>query len=202
MQSGRRDRHGFSLLEVTVALAIVLILAAVTVPSLISTVEFKQVTDTRDRLVELRNAVSNATTTGFFDKVAVYPRKLSELSQPIVANSAASYPNSCGNAFSAANVTSWNNSGPFIDTFIPTTGLVVPIGLVQNDMVRNPTTATAGTLSFRMLAVEKGLALELDYVIDGSDGLAAGSIRWVDPSVTGGAGYVDISYQMSVGNKC
>jgi len=202
MQSGRRGRDGFSLLEVTVALIIVLILAAVTVPSLISSIEFKQVTDTRDRLVELKNAVSNATTTGFYDKVTNYPRKLSELSQPIVAYSATNYPNSCGTAFTNTNVTNWNSNGPFIDTFIPTTGLIVPIGLVQNDMVRTPATANAGTLAFKLLAVEKGLALELDYVMDGSDGAAAGTIRWVDPSPTGGAGYVDISYLMSVGAKC
>lgn len=195
------ERRGFTLVEVTVALMIVLILAAVTIPSLISSSDFQDIKDTRDRLVELKNAVSNASNTGFYDKVAMYPGRLSELSQPIVASNAG-YVNSCGGQFAGAQVTSWNNAGPFIDTFIPTTGMPVPIGVVDNVLVRNPTTATAGTLAFRILAVPTPEATELDYLIDNSDGNAAGSLRWVTPSATAGAGYADISYLMSIAAKC
>ncbi len=194
-------RRGFTLIEVTVALIVVLILAAVTVPTLISTIDQKKVADTRDQLVEVRNSVSNALVTGFYDRVGAYPGRLSELSQPI-STTVANHPNSCGTAFTAAQVTNWNSFGPFNRIFIPTTGLPVPIGRIENVLVRNPTTATAGTLAFRILAATTSEATELDYMVDVSDGATAGTVRWVTPSATGGAGFADISYVMSVANKC
>ena len=201
MRNAQAGRHGFTLLEITVALIIVLVLAAVTVPTLISSLEFQKISDTRDQLVELSDAVSNPGGTGFFNRVTRYPGRVSELSQPITTV-VANHPNSCGLAFSNAQVGNWTSFGPFLNTFIPTTGLPVPMGRIEEILVRTPAGGGAGTLAFRMLDVRTSEAIELDYLMDASDGLLAGTVRWVTPSVTGGAGYADISYLISIGAAC
>jgi prepilin-type N-terminal cleavage/methylation domain-containing protein len=204
MKTIKRLRRGFTLLEITVAAVIVAVLAAVTVPSMISYLEFQDIKTTRDMLFTLRDAITNPATgaNAFYQKVGtVYPGRLAELSAPITTV-AASNPNSCGNVFTAAQVTAWNTNGPFVNMVIPTTGLPTPIGLIENVMVRTPNSATAGTLAIKMLAQPLANAQELDYLIDANasgvgDGAAAGSLRW-----TGTGPVVDISFMITVGARC
>jgi prepilin-type N-terminal cleavage/methylation domain-containing protein len=197
-------RRGFTLVEITVAAVIVAVLAAVTVPSMISYLEFQDVRATRDMFLMLRDGITNSATgaNAFYQKVGTtYPGRLSELTAAI-STAAATNPNSCGTAFTATQVTAWNSNGPFVSTLIPRTGLPSPLGLIDDVLVRAPNSATAGTLAIRMLGQPLAVAQELDNLIDPlatgiGDLGAAGSLRYV----ANGALY-DISYLVPVVNKC
>src|SRR5262249_1174012 len=135
----------------------------------------------------------------------VYPGQLSELANVVVNNSTAIH-RSCGTVtatlatFNATAVTSWNNSGPFVTFMIPTgKGVVTPIGIIQDSMVRSPNSASVGTLAMKIDSVSTSDATNLDQIVDGGDGANAGTVQWVNGAVSG---TVDISYFIPVASKC
>jgi hypothetical protein len=71
------------------------------------------------------------------------------------------------------------------------------MGMVSDSMVRNPTTATAGTLSLRILSADTADANMLDLAVDGGDGPSAGTVRY-----TISAARADVSYLLPIGAKC
>ena len=198
-----RPRTGFTLLEVAVAAVIMATLAAVTAPYLIEFIDKQRAQTTADKLSALANGVAafaSAVHTGA-GTATTYPGKISELANVIVANSTVTH-NSCGSGatgtFNATAVTSWNTSGPFITFMTTTAGFVTPLGTVSDSMIRTPATAGVGTLQLRMSVVDADDASELDKLVDGSDGSAAGIVRWT----SNGDGTVDLRYYLPIAARC
>lgn len=188
-------RHGFTLIEVVVAALIVGLLSAVAVPQLIDFIDYQRSNTTATTLTALGTGVSKFGTL-----VTVNPLRVNELANVIVATSAASH-NSCQATFTVAQVTNWNTNGPFVSFYIPTTGLVTPIGTLADSMIRNPlTTATAGTLAIQITNVDTVDAARLDKIIDGGDGNAAGSVQWTAPGA--GSSQTTVKFFMPIGAKC
>lgn len=196
-----RRRSGFTLAEVAVSAAIIALMAAVTMPSLSTFLDRQRVQTTADRLEALGQGVAafaGAVKSGAPSTSTVYPGLISELSNEISLNNPASH-NSCGSTgtFNATATANWASNGPFVNFYVPAGGLQTPIGIVSDSMVRSPATATAGTLSLRILAADTADANMLDLTVDGGDGPTAGTVRY---SVS--AARADISYLLPIGAKC
>jgi hypothetical protein len=141
------------------------------------------------------------TSLAFSQNVTANPGRLSDLVIPITTAGL----NSCGDNYtnSGANprrdVPNWVTWGPFGGfTIDPNVGLPTPIGIGNNTLVRNPPTGGAGTLAIVFPNVDVEDVLVLDSIVDGSDGLAAGLIRWTAPS----GGLTTLSYTITIDNNC
>ena len=201
-------RAGFTLLEVVVAAVILAMLAAVTTPYLIEFIDKQRAQTTADKLSAIATGIASFASAVHSAAAATsttYPGKISELANVIVAASTVTH-NSCGSGggasnFNATAVTSWNTSGPFVTFMINTTGYVTPLGTIADSLVRTPaTTATVGTLQLRLPTVDADDAAELDRLVDGSDGSAAGVVRWT-ANVTGD-NTVDLRYFLPIAARC
>jgi type II secretory pathway pseudopilin PulG len=192
-------------MEVVVALAVVLILAAVAVPSLAGYLDQKNVETTATLLATVRDALYNtsASNVAFWQRVTKGASRLSQLSGVINTGAfpAVGAGNSCHNAFVAADVTRWNSFGPFVNFPISsTTGLVTPIGIAADTLTRVPFSATAGNTRINFLnSVKLSDAVLLDGVVDGGDGNATGVVQWVTPAVNG---IVTMYYFVAINNIC
>jgi type II secretory pathway pseudopilin PulG len=192
-------------MEVIVALSVVLILAAVAVPSLAGYIDQKNVEAAATQLAGIRDALYNtaASNVAFWQRVTKGASRLSQLST--VINTGA-YPalgsgNSCHAVFLAADVTRWNSFGPFVNYPItPATGLVTPIGIAVDTMTRVPVGAGAGQTRINFLnSVELSNATLLDVVVDAGNGNAIGTVQWVLPAVNG---IVTMYYFVTINALC
>jgi prepilin-type N-terminal cleavage/methylation domain-containing protein len=201
--------RGFTLIEVAVAAALVAMLAAVTAPYLVSFLDHQRAQTTADKLSDLAKGIAAFTavvkegTPG--TTLNTYPGLLWQLDSTITATSTSPHT-SCGSAanttdeFNATAVTAWTSNGPFVTFYIPTSGLVTPLGLVEDSLARSNTTPAAGTLAIRMTAIDSADAVMLDGVVDGGDGGTTGTLRYVIGSTT--AHMADVQYLVPVGAKC
>jgi prepilin-type N-terminal cleavage/methylation domain-containing protein len=201
--SSKRMRAGamraFTLVEVVVALFIVLVLAAVALPSLSGYLQRKRIDATVTQLTDVATAI-------FAFNTAVgntYPGRLSELSQTLIASNnsyATGTDNSCGGTFSNGQKNGWDGSGPFVKFFIDrASGMVTPIGQAADSLTRNPNSGTAGNLIINFINnVELTDAVLLDETSDAANGSAAGYIRW------GAAvnGIVTMTVWIPIGTDC
>jgi type II secretory pathway pseudopilin PulG len=205
MKIGRRRELGFTLAEVAVSAAIVAMLAAVTIPYLVTFLDKQRVQATADKLAALTTGIA-AFATGVHTAAALntntYPGTLSELTTQIQVGTPATH-NSCGSGaignFNAHAGSDWSTNGPFLSFFVPVGGLQTPMGLVADSLVRTPLAATAGTLGIRMVAVDTADANLLDLIVDGGDGGVVGTVRFV---VNGVTHLADIQYIVPVPAKC
>jgi prepilin-type N-terminal cleavage/methylation domain-containing protein len=201
-------RSGFTLIEVVVASVIMVVLAAITIPQVMDALDKKRIEDTKDVLVELHYGFVNSNQTGFMNIVRTgasatntspVPGKLTELSEPIISNNAALYPNSCGGTFNLTASTTWTLGGPFVDRVVSATdGLALPIGQLQNNLIRTavPNT-TPAWIEMRINNVDPDDAAALDLRIDGVANATAGTIQY---TTTGGVSTVN--YLIPVPNRC
>lgn len=209
-----RPRAAFTLIEVVVAAVILVILAAITIPQVMDSLDKQRIEDTVDILAEIHYGISNTNQTGFMNVVrtgasitntSTAPGKLTHLTEPIVAASSTNYHNSCGPgatatwSYNATAVTTWTLGGPFIQRTISfNDGIFLPIGQLQNTMIRtaNPTT-TPAYLQLRINNVDPSDAAALDLRIDGVADAANGTIRY-----TTAAGISTVNYLIPVPNRC
>jgi type II secretory pathway pseudopilin PulG len=150
LRTGRE--RGFSLLEIVVMLAIVLVLASVIAPSLIAFADQQRAEETAGR-------VSQLTT------------------QP-VANNAAQDDDSCGDFIKGSDAGQWTNNAPYAPFTIPRNGLVTPIGIAEDTMSRNPNNNSPGVNQIVFKSVDLRDVLLLDGVLDAGDGAAGGIVQW------------------------
>lgn len=193
----RGHAAAFTLVEIIVGLAVVLILAAVAVPSLNGYLDQKAVESAASRLTTVSDALTGGS--GFLKAIGHNAARLSNLSSVIVQNVDW---DSCHNTFTkAGDVNSWNGSGPFVNFVIePATGLVTSIGNARDTITRIPFSASTGNLRLNFLdGVEERYATLLDSYVDGGNGSTTGAVQWVTPAVNG---LVTMYYFIPVNNKC
>jgi prepilin-type N-terminal cleavage/methylation domain-containing protein len=204
-----RTRRGFTLMEVVVASAIVVILAAVTIPQVLDSLDKKRIEDTYDVLQEVHFSITNSQNTGFMNVVrtgasansSTAPGKLTELSEPISQNNVLFF-NSCGagGTFNTSAATTWATGGPFLDRVVSSTdGLRLPIGQMINTIQRTAAVPSAvpAFLRLAIASVDPDDAAALDLRVDGVSGTAAGAIQYT-PAATP----VTIFYLIPVPNRC
>lgn len=196
---GSRSRAAaFTLVEIIVGLAVLLILAAVAVPSLNGYLDQKTVESAAARLTTVADALTGSGNS-FTKAMNRNAFRLSQLSTVIKQNADS---DSCKGLFTkAGDVTSWTGAGPFVNFLIDRpTGLVTPIGNAQDTITRIPMSATTGNLRLNFIdGVELRHAQLLDAFVDAGNGNTTGTVQWVTPAVDG---RVTMYYFVPVNNKC
>lgn len=193
------------LLEIIIALAVLLILAAVAVPSIAAHARQAGARESAAQLAVVRDALYNPAlgANAFFQKIGRNAGRLSELSAPIIPNNATyatGTDDSCGNAFTAFQASLWLNRGPFVNfTVDRTAGMQLPIGSAEDTLTRIPNSATTGVLRITFLSVDPDDADLMDQIVDGGNGPTAGTVRWVLPPVNG---MVTMYYIVPINNRC
>jgi hypothetical protein len=190
---------GFTALEVVAGVAVVAALAAVTVPNVAVYLDERKVDSTSTLLAELKDGLTSPSA-GFRRSVGANAGRLSELTSQIWNGGAgAAFPlNSCGQPFSNAEVSNWDDAGPFVGFFIPSSGLPTPIGLVSDRLVRVPEKGDSATLRVEIHGVKLGHATMLDRKTDGANGSEQGAIRWSAPQSEA----VTVQYLVPVDGRC
>lgn len=192
----RRSRGaGFALVEVIVALAVLLILAAVALPQIAGYLDQKRIEATAAHMVIVRDALFKAGT-GFRQVIGANAGRLSHLSAPITTTDR----DSCGALYSAGERGNWPNAGPYVNFVIDaTSGMATPIGLANNALTR---VVSGGSTKLRISWTDASLsdASALDLYVDGVAGWNAGTVQWT-PQL-GLNGLVTLTYDVVVDAAC
>lgn len=191
----RARRAGFALVEVIVALAVLLILAAVALPQIAGYLDQKRIEETAAQLVIVRDALYR-TTTGFRQAVGANAGRLSQLSTAITTSDR----DSCGATYNGGEVGRWDDQGPYVNFVIDaSTGMATPIGLANNALTR---IVAGGTTRLRISWTDASLsdAAALDLYVDGAAGWNTGTVQWT-PQL-GVNGLVALTYDVVVDAAC
>jgi len=194
---------GFTLIEVIVALAVILILAAVALPQVNGFLDQKKVEAAATQLAQVRDAMYRvgAVNTAFFQAVGANARRLSQLTIPLVNGD----QNSCGNNFNGGQRNNWdNNGGPFLNYVVSaTSGMATPVGQADDLLIRAPAGGggAAGTLQITWTNnVGLADAENLDVYVDGVAGWNVGTVRWTPQLGTNGV--VTLQYFVVIDGTC
>lgn len=168
-------RHGFTLVEMLVALSIMIVLGALVVPSIIATVDRSRAEAAEESLEAIADAVEL-----FADRVDEYPATLDQLVIPVTG---ADSP-ICGGSYTGGEQNRW--AGPYLDRALTATGVPIGVGTVQNafTVLADPSGIDYLRVGVRDVLVEDARAL--DQRIDAADGASGGALRWspaTDPYV-------------------
>lgn len=197
----RHRAHGFTFVEIVVGVAVMAILAMSILPSLSASFERTEMEATVAMLGAVRDALFKPGTgsVAFYQRVGANAGKLSELTSAIVPADPAVSDNSCGNGFNFIQAARWRAAGPFLNVNVDTTGLALPIGTAQNDLVRVPANGGPGVLEMNILSVKADDADLLDRLVDNGDGSASGSIRWTPVPV---GGRTTVTFRIPINGAC
>lgn len=183
---------GFTLVEIAIAVAIIAILSAVLLATVVVERGRSRVSESHETLTELVKILYvYDSALGFTDVPPLegrFPRLLSHLTNEIVSTGGATCQlcrNSCGSLYTGKNVDGWRSKGPFYSRDIPfAVGLRIPIGLVRDSLTRVPATAspdvsrTFGRLQIRIDSVALLDAQDLDERVDGVASPTTGVVTW------------------------
>lgn len=197
----RRRALAFTLIEIVVALAVILILAAVALPSMTGFLDQKRIDATIAQLSVVRDALYNPTpgANAFRQKVTANAGRLSELDSTIISGSALT-DNSCGGTFSVGQRNNWQANGPFMTyNSDRTSGMMTPIGLAEDTLTRDASYNPA-KLRLTFLSVSLADAQMLDASWPEGDGFNAGNIRWTPQNGTNGR--VTLYFFVQINNTC
>jgi prepilin-type N-terminal cleavage/methylation domain-containing protein len=198
--STRHHLAGFTLVEVIVALAVILILAAVALPNVTGFLDQKRIDATVTQLATVRDALFNpaAGNNAFYQQVTKNAGRLSELDSVIIAANVYS-DNSCGATFNNGDRTAWLSKGPFMtynsEHF---TGMMTPIGMAEDTLTRDVSYNPAKN-RITFLNASLADAQLLDAAVE-NDGFNAGIVRWTP--LNGVNGLVTLYYFVQINNVC
>lgn len=169
-----RNDAGFSLIEVIVALAIMVMLAASITPTVVNYLDQQRV----EKSIELVGQLL-AAAQEFENDVNDWPQQLVFLTRDVTSTE----DNICGgNLDDDAN---W--SGPYLLRSIPATGLPIFIGRANNTILRTP--ATGGAAPIIQIVVPNVRyedALAIDDILDGDGVSTTGQARWTTEVASSG----------------
>lgn len=198
-----RRRAGFGMLEVVILLGIASVVGVLSAMVVVEAGRMRRVQDTALILDRTRLAIFDvaATNKAFRQRVFALPRLLSQLSSPIATGD----PNSCTSGadqtLSTGERNAWFDWGPFGGHAInAAVGLVTPIGIGDNTMVRAPTNGVAGTLTIVFPIVDVVDVTLLDQTFDNADGFNLGAVRWTSPGAADGT--TNMNYQITIDGTC
>lgn len=203
-----RIRSAFTLVEIVVALAVILILAAVALPNVAGYLDQKKVEATAAQLATVRNALFGTTGgTSFHDAIDANAGRLSHLDSVIVANNAAGgFDDSCGNSYSNGERTDWISDGPFmVYSSDRTIGMMTPIGLAEDTLwTLGASGSTPRYLRIVFLNAELADAEALEMVVDGTatpnPGFNSNVVRWTPQNPANGI--VTLYYYVTINGDC
>jgi prepilin-type N-terminal cleavage/methylation domain-containing protein len=165
----RRARLGFTIVEVLVSLAIMVMIAAVVTPSLLGYLDRTRV----DQGLSSVEALA-AGVVAFRNSVGRYPGFFTQLTTPI----SKSDRDSCESTFNNAHVNSWAANGPFVNRLLSPGGIPISIGTAQDALVRESIGGNQATLSMFVDGVRLEDAREIDRRLDGDGSSTTGAVRW------------------------
>jgi prepilin-type N-terminal cleavage/methylation domain-containing protein len=172
----RRCRSGFSLAEVLVATALLAILAAAVVPTVMS-----KLAASRASAIVTEVSGLNASLQAFYKDVGDYPRFLSYLTTMPASNAATR----CNpELFLPQQIASWH--GPYSSRSI-SGDYTTPDGVtILNQMNYTPPNGiTPAYLIISLNGIPADVAQDVENAIDGPlDGLLSGMFRWISPNGT------------------
>jgi prepilin-type N-terminal cleavage/methylation domain-containing protein len=206
MTEMKRASRGFTLAEVAIAAALMAILAAATVPSFVEYLAQRDVESTAKTLASIASGIVSYETTVKMNggTTNTYPRKISYLTNQIATTDT----NSCGVRYSVAGTTTtllstYSAAAPFVSFYIPPGGLNTPVGTISDNVVRNPNSATVGTISIVMSSIDSADAVRLERYIDGTDGnIAANRTSGIFRITATAFPKMDVSYIVPAAAKC
>lgn len=191
---------GFTLVEVIVALAVLLILAAVALPQLTGYLDQKRIEETAKQMVAIRDALykTGTTNTAFFQTVGSNAGALHQLSTALTTAD----NDSCQTNFTGPQRTAWANGGPFVNYIVTTSGLATPIGLADDVLIRVPANGggATGTLRIRWnntASLEDAQALDLH--VDLVAGAASGTVQYTPQA---GTDMATVYYDVVINGTC
>ena len=198
-----RQRRGFTITEVVIAVAIMAILAAVTLPTVAGYLSRQKIESTATTLGDLQNSI-----TTFKAKVGNYPSRLTHLAKGITASDTTS----CTGRVSATPLTlyptpaNWTSGGPYYTKASSDKGFPLPVGTARDTLFRNVPSATTVFLQIKIPSVRFQDARALNDEIDGATDLdqgnrsnTTGTLQWGVPNATE---RVDVTYWISVSRTC
>lgn len=186
-----RARGGFSLIEVTIALAILVMIAAAVTPSLLGFLDRTRVERGYESIVAVRDGVARFKTG-----VSRYPQSLQQLSQPITT----AQRDVCNTLYNSTRVNNWLGNGPFFNRVVPSGGLPIFIGTAQSQITRT-TSGNNAWLSLQVNGVRPADALAIDARFDGDGGRTTGTVQWTDPPAANGLVTMFIVYPVGNANN-
>lgn len=190
---------GFTLVEVIVALAVILILAAVALPNVTGYLDQQRANAAAAQLATVRDALYNpAIPTNFYETIKTNAGRLSELDSGLIsgdASYATGTDDSCGGTFTVGEKGKW--AGPYTTyNSERSTGMMTPIGRVEDTLTR----AAGNILQLTFLNASLDDAELLDATVDGGGGYNAGVVQWTPQNGTNGL--VTLYYRVLINATC
>lgn len=168
-------RPGFTLIEILVGLAIMVILAATILPSVVTSLDRARVERAERSLQNVADGIGD-----FFADVGEMPQGMDQLVGPPGGGSA----DICGDGYTGGERNAW--AGPYLDRAVPAGGFPVGIGTLNQAFLGDPAPPANPTL---LHLVVTGVLLEdataLDARLDGDGGQGTGVIRWTNSDADG-----------------
>jgi prepilin-type N-terminal cleavage/methylation domain-containing protein len=198
-----RSRKAFSLVEIAVALAIILILAAVALPNVTGYLDQKNVEATAAQLASVRDALYGPSTS-FRTVIRKNASRLSFLDSALVNGD----DDSCGSNYSGGDRGRWDDTpgGPFMTySSDRTVGMMTPIGLADDLLT---TVGASGTtprylrIQFQnqKLTTAQALEMTVDGTPDPNTGWNSNVVRWTPQA--GILGEVTLYYFVTIDGTC
>lgn len=199
--SRARLKPAFSLVEIAVALAIILILAAVALPNVAGYLDQRKAVATQAQLADVRDALYGPATS-YREVMDVNAARLSYLDSALVNGD----DDSCGANLSNGERGRWANGGPFMTySSDRVTGMMTPIGLAEDLL----TTIGAGGANPRYLRINflnakltdaEALEMLVDGTADPNTGWSSNVVRWTPQAGVGGV--VTLYYYVTIDGTC
>jgi prepilin-type N-terminal cleavage/methylation domain-containing protein len=208
-------RAGFTIAEMVVSVAILAIIGAIVVPNVNRYLYNQELQATVDMLDSL-----SRSRIAFVRTIGLTPGRLSQLTTPITITDNPSCngiaPSQSASVYSSSHVNLWTgftappvggHSGPFFGRSIPFAGYPLPIGIVNDRIVRTTANLAAGFITFQIPNVTYADAIALNNMVDGggtpgpSRTDTAGALRW-STTPTGTSDLVTLLWVMGGKNGC
>lgn len=185
MPRRRRADAGFTLLEIAVAMAIVVLIAGVVMTRTVGRTVDGEAAALARNLDSLGRAV-----VAFRNDVRRYPARLGYLSATPAPGSA----DTCGNPIPARFLGYWR--GPYTQRLIPAAGLTSGTSTIQDALQRAVPPAVADTMVLIAVeGVDREVADRVERTFDAATDPAAGTIRW---TAAGSSGRGTLTYALPV----
>lgn len=163
-----RTRHGFTLMEIMVVVAILLALAAVLLPQVANRARTATGTAVLSTSATLADAIAQ-----FKADTRRYPAELRWL----VSTTDGSPTDICGTPIPPGLLARW--AGPYIQQHVRTAGVPAGDAVILNTVIReHAQSTTVSSAILTSVGVTRDLASDIEGQMDGDADFTSGTIRW------------------------